>query len=666
MISTNKVIILIILILYCFVLVKGNCGNSEITCNDGRFSKDCRIHGQDTDAIQQKMYECSEGNKPYLRIYITQGGEGVTLNLSLPINIIALAMNNEFVTPCHVETSLINSDIISIEFRINEVFINHNDFFTYFPNMQDIYADHLGLNLMPFFTENIHLEEIRVSKSSITEGNGVIDRSIIGGLEKLEVFYWEYGNIKKIMADSFNETNMLKYSSFKGNKINELYDCTFLGLLNLEFLDLSGNDITKVGKYTFIGLESLETIRLNNNPSFLLSTLTVAKRIRDLDIENYNPALLNPEIFQQLPRLSDLKMREISFDCTCEMEWMSKIENEYRIRIELDPSSYCSGNSSLQVDDPSIYVNCSNPSYQCFNHSIVCPGNNTWYRVDTEDGCNCTYPPERAFYDDSSFVCSDIDECEDSSIICQGNCTNTIGSYTCDCREGYINLNETFCNDVNECGIDNGGCEQNCTNTIGSFVCSCFQGYTENGTKCIDIDECEVNNGGCEQNCANTNGSFVCSCIQGYTENGTKCIDVDECGVDNGGCEHNCNNIIGSFDCSCFDGFNKSPTNSSDCDIAPVNPQIFNFGKTEFILIIFGVVVFVLLVLLILIFIVILFCFFTKRWSYSPKQIPGYNPTIAELDKKKANESTVIQNPLSDSVVYSPEPFKENKVSPQV
>ncbi|KAI6658949.1 G-protein coupled receptor [Oopsacas minuta] len=456
MISTNKEIIFVILILNCFVvLVKGNCGNSQITCKDGTSKYECSVHGQNTDAIQQKMYECSQGTKVSLAIELILGGEGATLNLSLPSNIEALFVYNYFDTACHVETSLINSNIVRISFSGNEVFINHNDFLTYFPNLQDFYAQNLGSDLMPFFTNNVHVTSIEVYESTITEGNGVIDRSIIGRLEKLEVFNWEYGNLTKLMPDSFNETNMLTHLSFVGNKINELNDCTFLGLLNLEQLDLSGNDITKVGKYAFIGLESLQIIRLSNNPSFLLSTLTVAKSITRIYIKNYNPALLNPGIFQQFPKLSLINMRGISVDCTCEMEWISILKNEYSIRISLDSSS-CSGNPSLQVDDPSLYVNCSNPSYQCFNHSIVCPGNNTWYRADTEDGCNCTYPPERAFYNDSSFVCSDIDECEDSSITCQGNCTNTIGSYTCDCRDGFINLNETFCNDVNECEVDNG------------------------------------------------------------------------------------------------------------------------------------------------------------------------------------------------------------------
>ncbi|KAI6653669.1 hypothetical protein LOD99_11483 [Oopsacas minuta] len=256
------------------------------------------------------MYECSQGIILVLSIVIIQGGEGVTLNLSLPSNIGVLKVENNLDTPCHVEISLINSNIVSIEFRSSEVFINHNDFFTYFPNMRYLYADHLGSNLMPFFTKNIHSICIQVFESSITEGNGVIDRSIIGGLEKLERFYWEYGNITKIMPDSFNESKMLEDLSFIGNKINELYDCTFQGLLNLKTLYLEDNNITKVGKYTFVGLESLEEIYMRFNPSFPLSTLTVAKSITRIDIRNYNPALLNPEIFQQFPKLSFI---DISF-----------------------------------------------------------------------------------------------------------------------------------------------------------------------------------------------------------------------------------------------------------------------------------------------------------------------------------------------------------------
>ena len=40
--------------------------------------------------------------------------------------------------------------------------------------------------------------------------------------------------------------------------------------------------------------------------------------------------------------------------------------------------------------------------------------------------------------------------------------------------------------DIDECGLDNGGCDQDCTNTIGSFFCNCSEGYllNHNGFTC--------------------------------------------------------------------------------------------------------------------------------------------------------------------------------------
>ena len=72
--------------------------------------------------------------------------------------------------------------------------------------------------------------------------------------------------------------------------------------------------------------------------------------------------------------------------------------------------------------------------------------------------------------------------------------------------------------DINECSEGISGCNQICSNTLGSYTCICQNGYqldTDNHT-CIDIDECAINNGGCAQNCHNTNGSSYCSCNRGY------------------------------------------------------------------------------------------------------------------------------------------------------
>ena len=91
--------------------------------------------------------------------------------------------------------------------------------------------------------------------------------------------------------------------------------------------------------------------------------------------------------------------------------------------------------------------------------------------------------------------------------------------------------------DINECGSNSGGCNQVCVNSVGSYYCQCNNGYTlssDNHT-CfgeievqfmkylyffIDNNECNTNNGGCGHNCTNTPGSYNCSCVDGYSLNG--------------------------------------------------------------------------------------------------------------------------------------------------
>ena len=49
--------------------------------------------------------------------------------------------------------------------------------------------------------------------------------------------------------------------------------------------------------------------------------------------------------------------------------------------------------------------------------------------------------------------------------------------------------------DVNECDVDNGGCSQICTNTNGSFTCECNDGYQldSDGTTCNGMNREHLN-----------------------------------------------------------------------------------------------------------------------------------------------------------------------------
>ena len=92
----------------------------------------------------------------------------------------------------------------------------------------------------------------------------------------------------------------------------------------------------------------------------------------------------------------------------------------------------------------------------------------------------------------------DVDECIEETDGCAQNCTNTNGSYTCTCNLGYrlgsngyscygtnlFNLDvcwihfHTVITDIDECQEGTHLCNQTCTNTIGSYICQCYDGYT--------------------------------------------------------------------------------------------------------------------------------------------------------------------------------------------
>lgn len=67
-------------------------------------------------------------------------------------------------------------------------------------------------------------------------------------------------------------------------------------------------------------------------------------------------------------------------------------------------------------------------------------------------------------------------------------CVNTVGSYDCECSDGYIGDGET-CNDIDECLTDTVECADDafCKNIEGSYICQCRDGFTGNGRNCLGL-----------------------------------------------------------------------------------------------------------------------------------------------------------------------------------
>ncbi|KAK3597086.1 hypothetical protein CHS0354_022093 [Potamilus streckersoni] len=135
-------------------------------------------------------------------------------------------------------------------------------------------------------------------------------------------------------------------------------------------------------------------------------------------------------------------------------------------------------------------------------------------------------------------------------------CDNVNG--TCNCAEGWRGLNCS--NDVDECTSLNTtqctGKHEICLNTFGSYICSCSTGFAVDADRgCIDIDECLEGTDTCVQGCNNTLGNYKCVCNPGYSGDGISCVEINECNTSpckNGG---NCTNTDGSYFCNCSIGW---------------------------------------------------------------------------------------------------------------
>ncbi|XP_046853383.1 receptor-type tyrosine-protein phosphatase delta-like isoform X2 [Xenia sp. Carnegie-2017] len=170
--------------------------------------------------------------------------------------------------------------------------------------------------------------------------------------------------------------------------------------------------------------------------------------------------------------------------------------------------------------------------------------------------------------------CEDINECNGPNICnVNANCINIEGSYKCQCKDGYRGDGLNNCNDINECnGPSNCHVNAYCTNTDGSYKCACNNGFSGDGKrKCEDINECDADPNICNVNayCTNTEGSYKCQCKDGYRGDGlNNCNDINECNVP-GNCHvnANCTNTEGSYKCACNNGFSgDGKTKCEDID----------------------------------------------------------------------------------------------------
>ena len=121
---------------------------------------------------------------------------------------------------------------------------------------------------------------------------------------------------------------------------------------------------------------------------------------------------------------------------------------------------------------------------------------------------------------------------------------------------------------VDECATGTHTCSSSavCTDTFGSFTCACNEGYQGNGKVCRDINEC-VYSSSCpfeSSTCINTQGSFLCECKKGFYLDGSSCT----------ACPANLttptSGSVGDGSCSiCAAGYYGEPSSAAGCSPCP-------------------------------------------------------------------------------------------------
>ena len=460
------------------------CSGSSIECTDTRseYATDgddcsssanlfCYILNDNTQLIKSQLKDCSSSSNSFTQMclvksYTSTMVGNLIIDVDLPTNIIGMIVINAIDQDYfRITTSAENSFLTSLSFYASISIFDNETIFNFFVNLRSLnILGNVISDEIPSFT-NLH-SLTYLSSGFQASGTPRLDSSMVSGLENLVFLYIRNSNFQEINLDAFQNLNALTFLTIYSSPFLTLQNGVFDSLTRLVILQLGSTSISHVGNSVFEALNQLKYFALYDSPNFPLESLAYARGLEGLILGYGSYSTLDPFLFQQLISLTYLHINDNPILCDCNLEWIPNLAQQ-GVNI-LGSCSFPISAQGISISNSLLYINCSQTeSYQCFNRSITCPSNEF--------------------------------------------CHNTGDCYTCGCIPGYVRLNTGECLDDNECSRPN-KCQYSCTNTDGSYYCNCSEGFqiSTNGYSCEDINECQVANGGCEGICNNTVGSYSC------------------------------------------------------------------------------------------------------------------------------------------------------------
>ncbi|CAH3152005.1 unnamed protein product, partial [Pocillopora meandrina] len=118
----------------------------------------------------------------------------------------------------------------------------------------------------------------------------------------------------------------------------------------------------------------------------------------------------------------------------------------YNILVSSDspPITKCEMNDATHFEYPSDLVSFPNSTYRGSKNACIkkpCPSNTICQASSSSEGYTCVCVPGYTGKD----CTEDVDECSLGKHKCDSNaeCTNTLGSYSCKCKEGFSGDGQT-------------------------------------------------------------------------------------------------------------------------------------------------------------------------------------------------------------------------------
>ncbi|KAI6647609.1 Fibrillin-2-like [Oopsacas minuta] len=391
-----------------------------------------------------------------------------------------------------IRSSVHHLSVGSIYFSKYEFYLDQPDnFFAYFPQVNSIVTSnsYLTFGFRPSFSKLSFLRYLDLTASDPNGDYEILTPDMLGNLS-LAHLKWS-GSLKAIEAGAFDGLSDLQTLDLSGNQITALPGDLFTQTEQIRSINLNRNMIKSLSIDIFNNLDEISTISIDNNPNFLYDSLQRLSTIQTISLRFNSYTTLDPFVFQQLHKLTEVNLEGNPFVCDCDLRWVLFMASSGVDIIGgtcFSPSAVYMTN----ITDEHLYSGCPTfKTYPCFDKSITCSRTDfLCHNIGDEYLCSC--PVGLALTHTNE--CVDINECTASgtNTKCEVNCINSIGSYQCTCDSGYrLELNGWSCEDINECRVDNGGCIGGCRNVPGSYICYCESGYMAvNATGCErDITE---------------------------------------------------------------------------------------------------------------------------------------------------------------------------------